>query len=919
MKIKSVIKIFLKIIIALLILSGLILAFWLKGFPFLVSNEFIISSVEKSAKKYVGIDIDLQNPKLKTYLSPKIEFGLDLISLNKNNSKLLEISKLDCALNFNEIFKKVIVVDRFGADNIYADVNKLMQAFPAGEKQEQNKKSDWIIDLYDSVLYLNKSFIVYYPQETTKIELTANDLNVDNREKIERFVHFNLNADIFKDSKKVNVSIKDDNKIVIKNKHIYVENCPLVINYSKMYFNAQADRNDYEVNIFAKKFFIPDLIKLLETNVVENNIKESLSPLKNLNGDFDFNIKLLKSGISGDIKFNKISAKLIPLAEMPFIVNSGTVLLKGNDLILQNFKGYYDNKKSNELSLEGTVKDYLKTMKTNIVLRALLTNDFFSKYLSKTTGVNLTLKGKSQSKTIIDVEGSKTDITAMGKIAKGDDILVEGASLSPVNYDRALTANLHLNGDILNIETIKYYIAKELNKQTKGVKPIITLDGNLNIINGKILDLGFQIPNPLPSEFLNVLIGQKMFKKGKFYGDMRYVNTGRVPVIEGNLQADKVLIPPQRMFLKSGRIYTENNLIKVEANGKYRRCGWEFNGNILNEIVFPIIIKNTSLVVDDINIARIMRALNSPVQKASYNNDDIESDDDSNNLAFDPTNLIIENAKVKIQKGSYNEINFSNVEANMSLDKQGIFKLTSNMFDIAGGQTNAKVNCDLKNHKYYIRLGIKEVDSDIMSTAILNLKREIAGKASGLIELNTDDSLKLNGNIKFLVSNGAIQKVGLVQYVLNFASVFRNPLTMISPSIFSDIINIPEGNFDKITGELKLKNNVIELIKIKSYSPQLSAFIIGKYDLENSDAILRIYTKFSNKHKGVGGFLRSLSLNSLANRIPLKSRNDANYYSAELEQLPDIEAEDKDCQVFLTKVDGDVEHNNFISSLKKIK
>ena len=106
MKIKSVIKIFLKIIIALLILSGLILAFWLKGLPFLVSNEFIISSVEKSAKKYIGIDADLQNPKLKTSLSPKIEFDLDLISLNKNNSKLLEISKLDCALNFNEIFKQ---------------------------------------------------------------------------------------------------------------------------------------------------------------------------------------------------------------------------------------------------------------------------------------------------------------------------------------------------------------------------------------------------------------------------------------------------------------------------------------------------------------------------------------------------------------------------------------------------------------------------------------------------------------------------------------------------------------------------------------------------------------------------------------------------------------------------------------------
>ena len=65
--------------------------------------------------------------------------------------------------------------------------------------------------------------------------------------------------------------------------------------------------------------------------------------------------------------------------------------------------------------------------------------------------------------------------------------------------------------------------------------------------------------------------------------------------------------------------------------------------------------------------------------------------------------------------------------------------------------------------------------------------------------------------------------------------------------------------------------------------------------------------------------MRNISLNSLANRIPLSNRNDENYYSAELSQLPPIEADEKDCQVFLTKVDGDVEHFNFISSLKKIK
>ena len=40
-------------------------------------------------------------------------------------------------------------------------------------------------------------------------------------------------------------------------------------------------------------------------------------------------------------------------------------------------------------------------------------------------------------------------------------------------------------------------------------------------------------------------------------------------------------------------------------------------------------------------------------------------------------------------------------------------------------------------------------------------------------------------------------------------------------------------------------------MNITSYSPTLSALIKGRYDLEKSDASLRIYTKFSNKNKGL--------------------------------------------------------------------
>ena len=89
--------------------------------------------------------------------------------------------------------------------------------------------------------------------------------------------------------------------------------------------------------------------------------------------------------------------------------------------------------------------------------------------------------------------------------------------------------------------------------------------------------------------------------------------------------------------------------------------------------------------------------------------------------------------------------------------------------------------------------------------------------------------------------------------------------------------------------------------------------------MELHDTSLRIYTRFSSDKKTMFSFLRNMSLSELANKVQLNSRNDANYYQSELEELPEINVPNEKTQVFLTQVEGDVEHNNFLSSLKKIK
>lgn len=924
-------KIVISLVVLVLVLVSAPFVIYLKALPAAVSNPAVISFVEKTLHKAAGLNLNIEEPVLTTGLSPEIEFKVNELSLSNKDKELLAVNNFDIRLSFKDIFNKNIIVQKLGADYIFADINNLTALVPQQKEAKTQQKSEWNFDFFDSLLYVKKSLFLYKIEPSTYIALTADDLEIDNTQKAMRYIRFNVTTDIKKEGKNLHINIADRNSVYIKDKALHIQKCMLTVNNSKIYFNAFGARNkDNYLEIFTDKILVSDVVELINSQIIENNLNEPLAFFKDLNGDFNFNIKLTKNDLNGIVNLNKISCKLIPVDNIPLMLEKGQIVMGKNDIVVKDFKGYYNNKKENGIEMEGSVKDYLKSIDTNLVARAVVTNDFAKNQFSNMLGIPVTLTGGS-TKTRLDIKSvnNKIDLIWLFGLKPGQDILIDGASLTPANFRRMLKADMHFEGTDFNIKSIDYYIAPENlpNGKKKQIQPVVKIAGNLDVSTPvpTVKNLGFEIPRPLPSEFLNVLIGQKLFKNGKIAGTMEMVNTGKFPVLNGKLTMDGVAIPSQRIFLKHGEMDASDGLLKLIAKGKYRRSEYDFNGSLVNAVKFPVVVKNVNLTVDDVDVEKfIASANNQSSQAVTSEKFDVApsgeaKDDDDNTPTFDIGNFIVEDCVLHILKGSYKDIKFADVKATLSLDKNSIFNMYSNRFEIAEGHSSAKINCDLKKHKYNIALGIKDVNSDLMATTLLALKKEITGKASGLIVLNTDDSLKLNGSIKFMVKNGTIQKVGLVEYVLKFAALFRNPLAMISPSTISDLVNVPEGNFDLINGDLQIKNNVIEKMMIKSSAPQLSSFIVGRFDLESRDATLRIYTKFSNSNKGFAGFLRNISLNSLANRMPLSSRNDSNYYSAEISQLPPLDADEKDCQIFLTKVDGDVEHNNFISSLKKIK
>ncbi len=942
---KNLLKL-LKVYALLAILVGILISIpfvlYLKVLPAIASSQKIVNYAEKAVGKILKADIDIKNPKLETDLNYNIGFKVDSFKISKDKKDYFVLTKFNSSISYGEILKKTIILNRLGADFIYVDVNKLLTLIPGQQKEKKEpQKFDWTIDWFNALFYVKQCIVLYDLDKTTSVKIDARKLVVSDY-KEPKIVHFNIAAIVKKDKQEMKFFISDRNSVFIKDKQISMEKGILFVNNSKMYLNAHAKKGDFDFKVYANDFDLKNVIALLRSNLVVPNGEEMLAFFKDIDGSFDFIIELTKKeGLKGIIKLNNARLKVIPVNNLPITAQHGVVTFNNKTVFLKDFKGYYGKNKKNAIEMFGTIDDYMKSVDTNIEVTGVATNEFTKDYLSKLAGCKLTLTGgDSKTKLYVKSKYNVIDITWLFKLAKGKDILIEGASLSPVNWDRALKADFRFENNIFQIKTINYYIAKELNKNSKGVEPILTINGNVDCSKTVpvVTDLGFDIPKPLPSEFLNVLIGQKLFKKGTISGNMHYIVNNNVPQLDGNIKMNGVRIPSQRLGINSASFSTDKNLIYITADGRFKRSKYNFTGKFKNSLLLPVVIKDINLTVDNIDIEKIIMSMNqqntaevSPVsqkdtqnslvtaQAAQVSDNAVEDESTYDSYTFDTGLIIVERCILHLVEGKYKDIKMGNLWANLTLDKNGVLQIKSNKFDFAEGISSLKVVCDLKKHDYYLRLGVKDINSDLIATTLLALKREITGKAMGLIEINTDDSLKLNGRIQFEVNNGTIAKVGLVEYALKFAALFRNPMAMISPSTIFDLVNVPEGDFDKIKGDIIMKDNVIEKMMIKSSAAQLSSFIIGRYDLVTRDASLRIYTKFSNKNKGFAGFLRNFSLNSLANRVSLGGNNDSLYYSAELEQLPPIDADEKDCQVFLTKVDGDVERFNFLSSLKKIK
>ena len=156
------------------VLAALPFVLYLKVLPWAVSNPKVISYVENIVEKAYYVNVDIEQPYIKTSMSPEVQLGVKGFKLSGNSSEVLSVKDLDLDLSFKDILsKKTVTINSVSLDNIYADVNKVLNLPFLKQEQKPQQPCEYSVDIFHSNLAVNNIDIVYSIDKSTNVILNT--------------------------------------------------------------------------------------------------------------------------------------------------------------------------------------------------------------------------------------------------------------------------------------------------------------------------------------------------------------------------------------------------------------------------------------------------------------------------------------------------------------------------------------------------------------------------------------------------------------------------------------------------------------------------------------------------------------------------------------------------------------------------
>ena len=272
--------------------------------------------------------------------------------------------------------------------------------------------------------------------------------------------------------------------------------------------------------------------------------------------------------------------------------------------------------------------------------------------------------------------------------------------------------------------------------------------------------------------------------------------------------------------------------------------------------------------------------------------------------------ITINNWEIAINEIKRDKFVLQNVKLLGSM-KNNIFDFKMQELNFADGTVNANGVYDFTKNTSKMTFEAKNINSNKVAEATLNLKNQIEGTATAKVNLDAKDMFRfIDANCAFEVKEGFLPKLGDTEFMIE-NSKYK----------LSEIINIDLSQKDlmkdDIKGKFDVHNTEIKNIDITTWHELSAMYLEGNYEMEKQLADLHLFWNYSKEApKGIRIFGIPMKL---ILRVVFRPEHTKELYRQKLSKIPKINADEKNSNYYRIHLKGDINNNKTTLKLKEIR
>ncbi len=680
-------------------------------------------------------------------------------------------------------------------------------------------------------------------------------------------------------------------------------------------FNGSFDINNFNLGYLNDK-------KLLE--FLQPEQRKQLENLSGYQGIVNLSCKVKKNNLRAFTRLNDISLTYVP-SHVKLKISSGNIFLNNNTLHLNKINSQFGEM---PLLIDGRINNvFAKTPDLNLYVNAKPTQEFFDQFFNNKALYPIKLKGdiRLTSKLIGAIDNLR--IKSELNLDENSSLYYMGASIGDSQNPVSISIDSTITPHSATLRHFQYDKTIMSQNNRPFVNPQLNVTGTIKYLpdnNAEFKNLRIKTQTPTDAKIFNIIFRKPIMKQGVFTSDLLLNGTTLNPKVRGKLEVTSIDIPFFDSTIKDISLNFLPDKILVHSRGVVLTNNIVLDAVAQNKLTPPYVIEDVDLKLADLDVNKLMATLRDMEAEASTRTRGSSS---AAVPAFNIDQIILKNADITAQTISVRNIRAQNLVANLSLDENMLLDINKFKFNIAEGTVTGKFTNNLLTRAVVLNLALDRANAQMMTEALFDLKGQIYGSMTGNVNLECNGETyekcmqTLAGEGAFIVSDGKMPKLGSLEYLLKAGNLLRSGFMGLSINSIIDFITpLKTGEFNSISGDIKINNGIVKPINIYSDGKDLNMYMTGSYNIVTSLADMHVFGSLSRNVTNVFGKIKNASLNTLLNTIPGINRTDEpDEFQNYIEKIPNSKNTETISRFFNAEIYGDINGDNYVKSFRWIK